>query len=765
MKRYRRVWTVYRKELIETLRDRRTLLAMVFVPIILYPVLMVVLVEALKSEAGRQEEERYSICVPDEAHKVWLERMFAREESQRVRDAEAAEQAAKALGEDSEDMASAFITELNADQIHIEVAGPDRPLWDLVADQSFHAAVIIEPAPAGDDSAGAVSRIVQILYSDTNPLSEVIYRQLNRMLAREADRIIEERVLALTGGEDILMPLRADNLSTTSPDRQFAKVLAMIVPFLLVTMTVTGAIYPAIDLTAGERERGTLETLAVSPVPVGQIVAGKFGVIVTIAMATTALNLSSMTAVLHFSKLDKLFTASRAVGGDNELVVKERISAATGNDGRPSLQRDHLERRRRLEREAAETVGFVTTAAPIVLLCMVPFAVLFSGLMLAVCSFARTFKEAQNYMMPVMMAAIVPAMVVSYMPTIRLEGAMIVTPVVNVVLLMRELFLGNYDPTAMAVCLLSTCFYAAAAVAVANRIYGNEAVLFSDVGNYKTLILRRFIRPSTYPAASLALMTVAVIFPLNFYTQSSMIDAASPAARNRLVIVGTQLFLFAAPVILLAWYVKLDLKSTFSFRRPRLVHVAATVLLAAAIFPVSALFQQIQFSLFPPGQKTLELYEHQQELLFQGGSLWVILVVFAVMPGVCEEILFRGFLLAGIRGRLSTIKTAVVVGVIFGLYHIDFLKIPLVSALGILLAFICLRSGSILPAMLVHVANNAFALASAKVEWLRALMGLPGLDADPTAIHFELRTALFLGLFVAGLVLLVAARPRPSVAT
>ncbi len=72
MKRYRRIWSVYRKELIETLRDRRTLIAMVVVPIVLYPALMVVLVEALRSESGREAEEHYVIAVPDEAHRQWL---------------------------------------------------------------------------------------------------------------------------------------------------------------------------------------------------------------------------------------------------------------------------------------------------------------------------------------------------------------------------------------------------------------------------------------------------------------------------------------------------------------------------------------------------------------------------------------------------------------------------------------------------------------------------------------------------------------------
>ncbi len=502
MRGYGRVWTVYRKELMETLRDRRTLMAMVLVPIVLYPVLMVVLVEAVKSESGRQEQEHYRVCVPDVAHKRWLEGVLANEARQRIEEARAFQQAAEAVGKEAEDAVEGLRTELGAKQITIVVAESGESLWDVVVQRQCHAAIVIEPTPNPDDFADDENRIVQILYSDTDPLSEVVYRQFNYILANEAERIVHTRIAALSGTTATLRPLVTSNVSTTSPDRQFAKALAMIVPFLLVTMTVTGAMYPAIDLTAGERERGTLETLAVSPVPVGQIVAGKFGVIVTIAMATTALNLGSMTAMIHFSKLDQLFTASRVSGADEELAAEAMIqqhAPASGTDGR-SLQQDHLSRRRQLEVQADQQVGFVMKAAPIVLAAMVPFAVLFGALMLAVCSFARTFKEAQNYMMPVMMAAIMPAMLVSYMPTIKLEGAILAIPVANIVVLMRELFLGNTDFAAMGICLGSTCFYAVAAVAVANRVYGNEAVLFSDVGTYKTLLLRRFMRPQRFPS-------------------------------------------------------------------------------------------------------------------------------------------------------------------------------------------------------------------------------------------------------------------------
>ncbi len=784
MKRYRRVWVVYRKELVETLRDRRTLIAMVVVPIVLYPVLMVILLEALKTETSRRQAEHYTIAVPDEAHRQWLADVFKRRDDERLARQAAYAQATEAAGEDVDDVEAGFIAHLHADQVTI-VVERTRSLWEAVTDQTYHAGILVQPPPDPASPADPINRIIQVIYRDIDPRSEFVYQQLNRVLYDESERIHAVRMTALAeqvygaGPHDaLLQPLRIGGLSTASPEKQFAKIIAMVVPFLLVTMTVTGAMYPAIDLTAGERERGTLETLAVSPVPTGQIVAGKFGVIVTIAMISTMLNLGSMTAMVHVSGLDKLASQTQPSRQAESFLVEQMIaesaadrsssgtgvspvdsSGGTGVSPVDSIydarfsQYDYLQQRQRLEEQAEQKIGFLTTAAPVVLMAMIPFAVLFGGVMLAACSFARTFKEAQNYMMPVMMAAIIPAMIVSYMPTVRLEGILLVMPVANIVVLMRELFLGQYDVSGMGIVLLSTCLYAAAAVTVAAKLYGHEAVLFSDVGSYKTLLRRRFFRPRAFPPVAFALLTVAVLFPVYFYAQSGLISFDSSGARNLTMVALTQVMIFAAPVVVLAWYLKLDLRRTFSIRLPRLWHCFATLLLMAAIAPVSNLLQQIQFAVFPPSEALRDLVM-QQALLFGDQPWWAILLVFAAVPAVCEEVLFRGFLTAGLREKMSGLKVAIVVGVIFAVFHISVERILLFTLMGMVLTFVCLRTGSIFPAMLIHVANNGLLLAVQESGWLQGFYGLSGSLDDLGTIPWNVRAAIFVVVFVVGIAML-----------
>jgi len=332
------------------------------------------------------------------------------------------------------------------------------------------------------------------------------------------------------------------------------------------------------------------------------------------------------------------------------------------------------------------------------------------------------------------------------------------------VLMIRELFLGNQDLAAMAIALLSTCFYAVVAVAVAARIYGNEAVLFSDVGSYKTLLRRRFIQPRERSSVAGALLLLAVIFPINFYWQSSMLDLQGTQERAYFTLAVSQVLIMAGPAILLAWYFKLDVRKTFSLRRPSNVHILGAALIALSAFPLSAFLHRLQSWLVgaPPD---LEALEQLERLLTANASPWMVVVIIALLPGLCEELLFRGMLLSGLRGRISNAWTIIVVGVLFGLFHIELEKIPQVSLMGMLLALVCLRSGSIFLSMGIHVVHNGLPIlldpegnalgTGAVVAWLQRIYGLSDSIGPFAGPVFDWRTGLCLAVMAVGIGLLL----------
>ena len=173
--------------------------------------------------------------------------------------------------------------------------------------------------------------------------------------------------------------------------------LAALIPLILVLMTVTGAVYPAIDLTAGERERGTLETLIAAPVPRLGLLLAKYVAVLTVALITAVVNLIGMTITAHSTGL-----AASLFGGGMTFAVVIKV-----------------------------------------LLLLALFAAFFSAILLAITSYARSFKEAQAYIIPLMLLCLVPG-VLCLMPRLEFQGWMAVTPLVNIVMLRAICWKGAY---------------------------------------------------------------------------------------------------------------------------------------------------------------------------------------------------------------------------------------------------------------------------------------------------------------------------------
>jgi membrane protease YdiL (CAAX protease family) len=218
------------------------------------------------------------------------------------------------------------------------------------------------------------------------------------------------------------------------------------------------------------------------------------------------------------------------------------------------------------------------------------------------------------------------------------------------------------------------------------------------------------------------------------------------ALRLKVVLAASQVLLLAGPAFAVAWYLKLDMRKTFALQPPGALSTVGAMLLAISIVPVANFLRQVQFMFYPP--QTDDLVRLGQTLL--SGSLFWVLLVFAILPGICEELLFRGFLLAGLRD-LRPGRTALVVGVFFGLFHMQIDKIPVHTLLGVLLAVVVLRSGSIYLAMLIHMVNNGLALAATRADWLHSFLGMKEFEANLTQPQFTLRTAAFVAVFVIGL--------------
>ena len=345
-----------------------------------------------------------------------------------------------------------------------------------------------------------------------------------------------------------------------------------------------------------------------------------------------------------------------------------------------------------------------------VLLLLGLFAAFFSAILLAITSYARSFKEAQAYIIPLMLLCLVPG-VLCLLPSLEFKGWMAVTPLVNIVMLARDLLEGSVQPGLAIAAVCSTLFYIAAAIGVAARIFGTDAILYGSPATWSDL-MRRPTAPR--PAASLAaaMFCLALMFPTYFVLANSLGRSAELSMQGQFIVraVITAAIFGGIPAII-AMVGRVQWGSGLGLRRTNPLNLVAAAILGVSLWPVAheiaLLCQQYGLlTLNPDIVKKVDAIVKQ----FQAMPLWLILITFALVPAVFEELCFRGFLFASLRERLSGAWTVIVTALLFGFFHEVLFPGKLIptAVLGLVLGWVRLRTGSIFPGIVMHAVLDAF---------------------------------------------------------
>lgn len=454
----------------------------------------------------------------------------------------------------------------------------------------------------------------------------------------------------------------------------YSDLLATMVPLVLVLMTMAGAVYPAIDLTAGERERGTMEALIVSPIPTSALLIAKYAAVVTVALLTALANLAAMTITLW-------------VSGISQMIFGEGVLS----------------------------FGVVGT----VLALLVLFTMFFAALLLAVTSFAKSFKEAQAYLIPLMLLALTPG-VMSLLPGIRFSVLFATIPLVNIVLLARQVLVGGAEWEVAVVAVACNCLYAMAALALASRLFGSDASMHGSQGSWRDL-LSQPRETSRFPRVDQMMMTMAGMFPL-YFVASSLLPRLSNDFETRLWSSAAVSYgLILCLPLWVCWFRRIQFRTTFRLGLPPLktlpIVLPAVLLIGASAWMVA---HEIVLAGQSVGLGTIDLEQMERvlETSFELRRLpiWMVLFIFAVTPAVCEEFLFRGFVLSSL-GRKSALWAIVISSVVFGMMHVLTSNVLAVERflpstfMGLILGWVALRTGSIWPGMLLHAIHNGLLLA------------------------------------------------------
>ncbi len=397
----RNIWIVYRKELRDSLRDRRTLVAMIVVPILIMPLLTIGIGVLMTKIIGEAQKEAPTIMILG--------------------------------GADS----PKTISELhNVKQIKFEEGTADYV--QQISDKKVRAAVEI---PAGFDAALAHDEQLTVnIYDFEGDLkSGVAANKLQKFFKDISDSIVLQRLAAKNLPATMIKPFDVKTQNVAPPEKVSGAMIGGFIPYFVILLSLTGAMYPAIDLTAGEKERGTIETILCSRVSRTHLVLGKFFMVWTASLTTAILAMISMGGSFQ---LAKVLLSGMAKGDDNLTQYSIGIKAILA-----------------------------------VFLMALPITIFFSAVLLAIAILAKSYKEAQSYISPLMIVVILPA-VVGMLPGTELNTQFSLIPVLNTVLVCKEIVSGTYHWHEIGVIFLSTCVYAAAALFIAVKQFNREEVLF-----------------------------------------------------------------------------------------------------------------------------------------------------------------------------------------------------------------------------------------------------------------------------------------------
>ena len=633
-----RLLRLCQKELKETIRDRRTIVTLLLMPLLVYPIMSMALNRFLLSSG--EIDEGFTVCVNSELESEILDQWLSNPNS-----------------------------------------APPKPVADSSGNElaKFRVAVIQDVSPEEVVARNDADVGLELTNIETGRPTATFYAYRGDSVSQAARRILVERLqwLKLAEAELLLtatvpeyrtpLLVKAEDVGTLEEN----SLLATIVPLVLVLMTITGAVYPAIDLTAGERERGTMEAVMASPVPRGYVLFSKYTAVVAVALLTAIANLLAMFTTLWAGGL---------------------LNLLTGGDAFPWLT-------------ILQMFGL-----------LVLFSGFFSAVLLSLTSFAKSFKEAQAYLIPVMLLSLTPAML-SLMPGITLSGALTILPLINIVLLARDMLSGTVDPNNAFVAVVSTCAYATAALSVAARLFGSDAVTRTSEKSIGSL-LKRPRDPSPRPTPQAAALMLALLVPVYFLVSNGLMRFIKASQDTN---VETTLFLNAIALIstfgllptLAAWLARNRFKTTFRLQPSGILSIIGAILLGLGAWTLAHEAFLIAESLGVGGLSDQQIAGAEATVAkMRQTSPLLLIAVFALTPAVIEELCFRGYLFSAIRGAASPLRTVLITALLFGLFHVLTGSALLIerfvpsTLMGLIIGWVAYRTGSVYPGIVIHFVHN-----------------------------------------------------------
>ncbi|MEX1025999.1 MAG: ABC transporter permease subunit [Planctomycetota bacterium] len=472
-----------------------------------------------------------------------------------------------------------------------------------------------------------------------------------------------EAGLLATLGRDPAAPLELEAVDVAPPDDSLGLSIGRMLPLLAIFLVLSAGSFAALDTFAGERESGTLETLLVQPVPSLFLAWGKFLAVATIAGVAFLLNALGLFACAGFGLGE--------FAGQPGAVQPVRVLLA--------------------------------------LVVYAPTVLLLAGVLTWISARARSFREGQNLLFPVMLAAIAPASLATQ-DSVELDFLLGAIPIAGASLAMRDALTGALGFGLAVWCLAWSAGWALLALRSVASALDAERVLVARAPGSELAGDARFRRAVAWGIAS-----VLLIYVVGGRLQSWSLSQGLAATLWLLV-----------PA--LAFAVAFDLRrrtgagllpTLLGPRRPRALHIVGAALIAPMLAWCAIRWFTWQETWLPAPEAGL------QDLASEFGGRGWQLVLLAVSPAIAEELLFRGSLLRAMGTRRPR-RVVLWQVLLFAAVHASVHRFAVTGVLGGVAAAVALVSGSTVPAMVLHLVYNGLLVGlegDLRDSWLPAIVG------------------------------------------
>lgn len=522
---------------------------------------------------------------------------------------------------------------------------------------------------------------VEVLYTGRIPSSSYAGMRMLSVLTATREELLKEKLVLHKVVVNAPPIVRVKVLSPPDDSQIASPFIARTLAALLVFVAFLGAIYPALDLLTGERERGTLESIVITPISRRRLFAGK-------VLAVTAISYLLVLCTLLGFYVAQFYQP-------------------------PLLQILPFPLHARLP----------LSCALISAVLMLPLCLTLAVTLLSLAGLARTVQQAQGYFTALMFVAMMP-LGIGVSGDIHLSLPLAVVPFLGCLIMMNDILEARWHAFLMPLtCLISLAYAWLLTMSAAPTMEREDLMFGVEESPERRWSSGRFGRELFLLCSS--------IFLLMFYLSQSMV-----VTHHVWGLILTQVFVVFAPGFFLVYFwLKLPLKSVFALSKPRggFLTCLSALLTAPLTFTVAVLLASAQAQ-FLPNTKALEKIM-EQVLGLSSEPLWLLIIAIALAPAIFEELLFRGVIYSLLSKRLPSVKLIVAVGTLFGLFHLSVMRFLPTASLGCLITFMRLRSASILPCMFLHAGHNGLAVLltrlhisepSAELIFAAALVGSLG---------------------------------------